>query len=187
MEVFTQKEVKLRKKELIKKIQEGAIFIYPTDTIYGIGCNALDEKAVDKIRMIKGRFAKPFSVIAPSLEWIKEICDEKAYREVQQHLPGPYTLVVPLKKQNVVAENVNDGSKTLGIRIPHHWFTSIIQESGVPVVTTSANKAGQPFMTDLSNLDKDIEKEVEFIIFEGEKEARPSKIINVVEGKVVER
>ena len=61
--------------EITKLLQEGKIFIYPTDTIYGLGCNALDVCAVERIKKIKGRDKdKPMSVIAPSLEWINENC-----------------------------------------------------------------------------------------------------------------
>ena len=75
MEILTKREVLMRKKELFRKIKEGAIFIYPTDTIYGIGCNAQDENAVLKIREIKNRPDTPLSVWVPSLKWIKENCE----------------------------------------------------------------------------------------------------------------
>lgn len=175
-------EVKLRKEEIIEKIRAGAIFIHPTDTIYGIGCNAEDEKAVKKIREIKERQDNPFSVWVPSKEWVKENC----IGDVKK-LCGSCTLIVELKNKKCVAKNVNLGSKTLGIRSPDHWFGKIIEEAGVPVVTTSANKAGRPFMTDLRNLDKEIENQVDFIIFEGEKHGRPSKIVDLSSGEVKER
>ena len=187
MEVLTKTEVLMRKAEIITKIKEGAIFIYPTDTIYGIGCNALLEKSVKKIRELKERATNPFSVFAPSLKWMKDICNEPKCKEWIDKLPGPYTFVIRLKKKGIVAKSVNNDSNTLGVRYPHHWFTKIVEEANVPIVTTSVNKAGQPFMTNLKNIDKDIEKGVDFIIFEGEKEARPSKIINLAEGSVKER
>ena len=80
--------------ELIK-----SIFIYPTDTIYGIGCNAEESKLVEKIREIKNRDKKPFSIIAPSIKWILENC-ETTEKEISKYLPGPYTLI--LKKKNTI-------------------------------------------------------------------------------------
>ncbi|MBI2112098.1 threonylcarbamoyl-AMP synthase [Candidatus Woesearchaeota archaeon] len=187
MEVLTKTEVFMRKNEIVAKIKEGAIFVYPTDTIYGIGCNALLEKSVSRIREIKERATNPFSVWAPTIKWIKDICSEPHCKELASKLPGPYTFIIRLKKKGVVAKSVNLGSETLGVRYPNHWFGKIIEEANVPIVTTSVNKAGNPFMTDLKNMDKDVEQNVDFIIFEGEKEARPSKIINLAEGTVKER
>jgi len=187
MEVLTKTEVFMRKNEIIAKIKEGAIFVYPTDTIYGIGCNALLEKSVSRIREIKERVTNPFSVWAPTIKWIKDICNEPHCKELASKLPGPYTFIIRLKKKGVVAKSVNLDGETLGVRYPNHWFGKIIEEAGVPIVTTSVNKAGNPFMTDLKNMDKDVEQNVDFIIFEGEKEARPSKIINLAEGMVKER
>ncbi len=188
MEIFTKTEVKLRKKEIIQKIQDGSIFIHPTDTIYGIGCNAENEKSVKRIREIKERKDNPFSVWVPNSEWIRKNCLlNTESNEWLQKLPGPYTLVLTLKNKNAVAESVNLNKKSLGVRYPDHWFSKILEEAGIPIVTTSVNKATRPFMTDLRNLDKDIETRVEFIIFEGEKESRPSRIVNLVEGGVKER
>ena len=72
------------------------IFIYPTDTIYGIGCDAENEFLVDKISEIKKRDIKPFSVIAPSVEWILENC-ETTKEEIEKFLPGAYTLILKKK------------------------------------------------------------------------------------------
>ena len=188
MEVLTQTELRLRLDEIIDKIREGDLFIHPTDTIYGIGCSALNSKAVEKIRRLKGRPNSPFSIWVPSLKWIKENClvTSKA-QDWLDKLPGPYTLLLPLKEKEAVTPNVIPGISVIGIRYPNHWFSKVIKRCGVPIVTTSANKSGSPFMTKLENLDSDIEREVEFMIYEGEKKARPSKIINTTENKVIER
>ena len=87
----------------------------------------------------------------------------------------------------MVARNVAPGKETLGVRLPDHWFTNVVNDVGVPLVTTSVNKAGERFMTDKDNLDSDIEKGVSFLIYEGEKKARPSKVIDLVKGEVKER
>ncbi|MBS3137198.1 threonylcarbamoyl-AMP synthase [Candidatus Woesearchaeota archaeon] len=177
------------KSAYLKKIANGAVFIYPTDTIYGIGCDATNKKAVERIKKIKDRFQKPFSVIAPSLDWIKENCEVfgKAKDELKK-LPGAYTFIFALKVENCVAEAVNLNSETLGVRLPLHWFTAIVKELDVPFVTTSVNKAGRQFMTSLDNLDESIKEKVDFIIYEGKKDAKPSTVINLIDGEaVVER
>ncbi|HLC82093.1 MAG TPA: L-threonylcarbamoyladenylate synthase [Candidatus Nanoarchaeia archaeon] len=188
MEILTRTELKLRFEEIAEKIIKGAVFIYPTDTVYGIGCNALNKAAVKKIREIKtGRPTAPFSIIVPSLSWInKNIEIHDLAKAWIKKLPGPYTLIIYLKNKKAIAENVAPGVDTIGIRYPDHWFTSVIAKLNIPVVTTSANKTGEPFMTSLENLDPDLEKQVEFLIYEGPKEGRPSKIINTVKEEVLE-
>lgn len=188
METLTKTELRMRFAEIAERIRNGAVFIYPTDTIYGIGCNALDKKAVDKIRRLKERPTNPFSIIVPSTEWITENCViPKEGKEWLAKLPGPYTLVLKLKKKNAIAKSVNQGEETIGVRIPDHWFSGVIREWGIPIVTTSANRSGRPFMTSMEDVDLLIKDGVDFIIYEGEKKGRPSKIVNLVEGKVKER
>ena len=188
MHIFTKTELRENFREIQERIKKGAVFIYPTDTIYGIGCNALDQKAVEKIRKLKERSTNPFSIIVPSKKWVEENCIvSKEAKEWLNKLPGPYTLILKLKKKNAIAKSVNNGQETIGVRIPKHWFSEIVQELGFPIVTSSANRAGKPFMTSLEDVDEDIKDGVDFIIYEGEKKGRPSKIVNLVEGKIKER
>jgi len=186
MKIFTKAD--LIRKCVKLKIKEGAVFIYPTDTIYGIGCDAENDKAVKRIRKIKSRESKPFSVIAPSKRWIKENCNiNRKIKGWLKKLPGAYTLILELKNKDAVANSVNMNLSTLGARMPNHWFYDIVRELKIPIVTTSVNKAGKEFMTSLDNLDFDIRKKIDFIIYEGEKIGKPSKIINCVENKIIGR
>src|SRR3989338_2768471 len=132
---------------------------------------------------LKERSTSPFSVWVPSLEWVKQHCqlNSEAQKWLKE-LPGPYTIIVNVKDKNAVAQKVNPNRDALGIRYPDHWFKEIVEELGIPIITTSANKAGQPFMTSIEDLDPDIEKCVDFIIYEGEKKGRPSKIIDTTKG-----
>lgn len=188
MEIINQAEMRLRINEIVQRIKDGAVFIHPTDTIYGLGCNALNRKAVEKIRKMKLRPDQPFSVWAPSTDWIKKNCTlEKEAKEWLQKLPGPYTLILKLKNKGAIAPNVNCGLPGLGVRYPDHWFKEIVEKLGVPIVTTSANKSGQEFMTCLEDLDEDLKPEVDFLIFDGVKNGRPSRIIDLTTGKVTER
>ncbi|MEK6900477.1 MAG: L-threonylcarbamoyladenylate synthase [Nanoarchaeota archaeon] len=188
MEILNKTELGLRYAEVLERISQGAVFIYPTDTIYGIGCNAADKKAVEKIRILKEQPRNPFSIIAPSKGWIIENCVMTKEAKIwMDKLPGPYTIVLKLKHKKAIAENVNLGKDTIGVRIPDHWFSKIVSELGFPIVTTSANIAGTAHMTSLENLDESIKEDVDFIIYEGEKKGRPSTIVNLVEGKVKER
>lgn len=187
MEVLTQTELRLRWKEIKKKIESGAVFIHPTDTIYGIGCDAKNRTAIEKIRKLKKRPKSPLSVWAPSIKWIKQNCDINDAENYLKHLPGPYTLILPLNTDNNIANNVSLNLKTLGVRIPKHWFSSFVQKLGFPIITTSVNVHGEEFMTDIDNLDPEIKQGIDFLIYDGRKEGRPSKIIKVDSNKVLER
>jgi tRNA threonylcarbamoyl adenosine modification protein (Sua5/YciO/YrdC/YwlC family) len=180
MQTITKAEFGLNKEEIYDKIMNGSLFIHPTDTIYGIGCNALNSKAVQKVREAKNRHKQPFSVIAPSKDWIYENCviDNKADEWIKK-LPGPYTLILKLKNGNCISKEVTMGLNSIGVRIPDHWFTKAVADLGVPIVTTSANIVGKDFMTSLDNLDSKIKIKMDFIIYEGKKKGRPSKIVHL--------
>jgi len=184
MQIIIKEEFGLQKDAIVEEIGEGAIFIHPTDTIYGIGGSALLNDIAKEIRNIKKSYKQPFSVIAPSKQWIRENCIvPKEAVEWLVKLPGPYTLIFKRKKQNCVAEQVAPGLNTLGVRIPKHWFSRAVEEMGFPVITTSANITNNDFMTSLENLDVEIKKKLDFIIYEGEKKGRPSKIIDFTKEK----
>lgn len=185
MEVMNLDELNVRKEELTKRIKEGEIFIYPTDTIYGIGCDATNREAVARIREIKIRYDKPFSVIAPSKEWIAENCImTKEVEEWISRLPGPYTIILDLKKQ-CVAREVNLHMTTLGIRIPKHPFSKFVTGLGIPIVTTSVNRTGQAYMTNEEDLDLNIRKCISFMVYVGEKSGKPSQIVNLATKKTM--
>jgi L-threonylcarbamoyladenylate synthase len=188
MEILTKAELSLRFDEISQKVTEGVLFIYPTDTIYGLGCKATDEVAVEKLRKLKERDKAPFSIWVPSLSWVKENCVmSKELEKWLRELPGPYTLIVKLKNKKAIAQNVAPNINTVGVRYPDHWFQKAVKKFGFPIITTSANKTGKPFMTGIENLDSEIEKTVEFIIYEGPKEGRPSKIVDVEKAEIQDR
>ena len=160
------------------EIRKGKIFIYPTDTIYGLGCNFLNSESVEKIRDIKRRDGRPFSVIAPGKDWIRKNCvvNDKVEKWLDK-LPGPYTLILD-----------TDGG-SLGVRIPDNWFSLIVEKAGVPFVTTSVNISGKNSMEKLEDLDTEIEGKVDYIIYDGKLGGKASKIINLTGGeeKIIER
>ena len=89
------------------QIKQGKLFIYPTDTIYGIGCDATNKTAVAKIKKLKARDKdKPLSIIAPSKAWIKEKCIVDT--DLDKYLPGPYTLLLEKKDKNFLSHVSNN-------------------------------------------------------------------------------
>ncbi|MBI2137788.1 threonylcarbamoyl-AMP synthase [Candidatus Woesearchaeota archaeon] len=185
MRVVSKREFLKNKQLYFRKILDGAVFIYPTDTIYGIGCDATNSAAVNRIREIKKRDAKPFSIAVPSKEWIACNCvvrvDAKRWLD---KLPGPYTLLLKLKNRKAVAGAVHPKTAIVGVRIPANWFSSVVRELGVPIVSTSANITAQSHMTSMSDANPEIISMVDFIIYEGRKAASPSAIVNLAGRKV---
>ena len=167
------------------EIAKGAVFIYPTDTVYGIGCDATNDASVRRVRELKGGNTKPLSVIAPSIDWIKENCElnDKAKSWLLK-LPGPYTLILKLKNFNAVCAQTNMGSKTLGVRIPDHWISSLVLDVGKPIITTSVNLIGKPPAATREQLE---EFAVDFIIYDGDKAGTPSTIVDTLSGKIIKR
>ncbi len=176
------------KKQYFTLIKRGRAFIYPTDTIYGIGCDATNTKAVKHVRVLKQREKKPFSVIAPNKQWILKNCvaDERAKKWLGK-LPGRYTLILQLKNKKAVSRFVHLGDYTLGVRIPKHWFANIVKEYGNPIVTSSVNVTGHAFMTELHDVHEAIRKNVAFILYEGKKSAHPSTIVDLSNNKHKEK
>ena len=188
MDTLIRADVEAHPEEIVQRIKDGAIFIHPTDTIYGLGCDATNSVAVRKLRELKQRPTNPFSVWVPSIAWIRKHGEitPKTEKWLLQ-LPGPYTLILRLKDKKAVAKEVVVGKETLGVRYPNHWFGKIVAMLDKPIVTTSVNKAGEPFLTTLLALEPEIARQIDFAIDEGEKNGRPSKMIDVEKEEVKER
>lgn len=187
MKVFTEDELILNDPDsLLPMIRSGAIFVYPTDTIYGIGCDATNEKAVRKIRELKGRETKPFSIIIPKFDWIYDNCfvSERELRHLA-NLPGAYTFILHMKKEGVIAPSVTSGKDTVGVRIPDHWISLLVEHFGRPIVTTSVNISGEPFATKILDIDEAIRDGVTFAIDCGELAKKPSQVVDLSLGHAV--
>jgi len=176
----------------LSKIRKGAVFIFPTDTIYGLGCNATNMKSVARLRRVKSHkvqgksiaYKKPLSIIAPSKKWIRENCevDDEGERWLKK-LPGKITLVFKLKNKKAIAPNVSRSS-TVGIRMPEGWFYKKLK---IPIIATSVNKSGRKYMTSLNDLSPSIKKGVDFIIYRGKLSRKPSKVYDLIKGKVLRK
>lgn len=182
--IISRQEFMKNKSKYLRKIKEGAIFIYPTDTVYGIGCDATSTKAVNKLRKLKDKNVMPVSVIAPNKKWILDNCVAK--EEMLERLPGPYTLILDIKKPRCVSTAVPMGRNTLGVRIPSHWISDIVETLDIPIVTTSANATGQDVMQRITDLPRDL-LHVDFIIYEGEHRGVASDLINLSSKPMVPR
>lgn len=136
--------------EILEGILSGFVIIYPTDTVYGLGCNAEDAGAVARLRKMKGAEHR-FSVIAPSKNWIREKCIiSLAANACLGKLPGRYTLI--LAKKDPTYLSAASPGPSVGVRIPKHPLTRLMQRAGMPFVTTSANISGSEVMQTVGRL-----------------------------------
>ncbi len=178
-----QSEFLLHKEEIVAGIHAGKLFIYPTDTIYGIGCDATNKKAIEKIRKLKHREKRPFLIVVPNLEWVWDNCEvsESARREMEGKLPGRFSFFLKLKNKKALAYKelhpLLDGE--IGIRFLDHAFQAIVSAAGIPFVTTSVNVSGEPFAKSFADMQPAIRDQVDYVIDVGEIAGPPSQRINL--------
>ncbi len=140
-------------KEAIDILKMGGTIVYPTDTVYGLGCNALDEIAVRHIFDIKNRSSKPLPILARDMKWVEELAylTDQHRKLADKFWPGKFTLVLP--KKDIVPPIVTTGLPAVGIRIADFVFTDkLLGAFGYPLVATSANISGEPATGDIESI-----------------------------------
>ena len=135
----------------------GEVIAYPTDTVYGLGCDITNKKAIDKLYTIKGMDrSQPLAFICPDLSEIAKyaIVDNQVYRVLRRFLPGPYCFILEATRE--VPRIIQTKRKTIGIRIPQHEVVSaIVRELGRPIISTTAHRPGGEIHVDPSEIDED--------------------------------
>lgn len=133
----------------VKILDSGGVIAYPTDTLFGVGGSALDEKAVDRVFEIKGRdYSKPMSISVSNIQMLEKyvVVSNSARAILEQILPGPYTIILPKKPS--ISNLITAGSELVGIRIPDcGLILEIIEKFGYPIISTSANLSGEKDIT----------------------------------------
>ncbi|MBR9678443.1 MAG: threonylcarbamoyl-AMP synthase [Nanoarchaeota archaeon] len=165
-------------KKASKILKEGGIVIYPTDTVYGLGCNAFNRKTIERIRNLKGRTNKPFSVAVADIEGVHSVAKVNEWQEetLLKNLPGAYTFV--LEKKSFVPDSVS--KKGIGVRIPDHEHCLTLLESvEFPVITTSANISGQKPARSVKEIPKEILDKVDFVVDAGELGGKSSAVVDL--------
>ncbi|WP_457548692.1 L-threonylcarbamoyladenylate synthase [Archaeoglobus sp.] len=165
-------------REVADMIKEGKLVAYPTETVYGLGTNALDENAVKRLFEVKGRSRKPISVVVSDLDHVERIAEpnEVAMKLMEKFFPGPITVIV--KKKDTIPSIVTAGTDKIGIRMPDYKIPLKLAEfSGVPVTSTSANVSGKPSPTKPEHVMEDFTGKIDAILDAGE---TPLKIESTV-------
>ena len=164
----------IRLKQPAEIIRNGGIVLFPTETVYGIGTNGLNETAIKKLFKIKQRpLNKPISLLVNSIDMINKIAKditEIEYSIIKEFFPGPLTIV--LKKKDIVPNILTANRNTVGIRMPSNDIAlKLIEYTGFPIATSSANISSQPSGTRLQDITKDFDGKADYFIDGG-----PSKI-----------
>lgn len=174
--------------KICEVINNGGIVITPTDTIYGIMGDALNENVIRKVFEIKKRpFNKPLLLLMDSFEMVKQYTEEISEKErllMDRYWPGLVTFI--LKKNDKVNELITSGNDTVGIRIPDNKdLLEIIRRLNRPVISTSANITGTEVITSTQLLEKDLIDNIDYIEDGGEVDSESSTIIKIEDNKLV--
>lgn len=137
-------------KRAVELLLKGEIIGYPTDTVYGLGCDLLDKQAIEKLYAMKGMARdKPLALICPDLSDIARyaVVENAAYRVLKRYLPGPYCFVLAATRE--VPKMLQTKQRTIGIRVPLHPVTlALVRELGRPLISTTAAPTGEDPMVD---------------------------------------
>jgi len=154
MEIISQEDLNLA--EIVEKLKAGATIVYPTETVYGLGCAATNQAAVDKIFQIKERQKdKPLLVVASGVDMMVEYVEwsDKLEELAKKYWPGPLTVVTEVQDRDGLANGVVAGDNTLAFRVTDHPLASEISQAlGMPLVSTSANLSSQESSYDVADI-----------------------------------
>ena len=162
-----QKEIEDKISAAAKILREGGLVGIPTETVYGLGANGLDGKAVKRIFEAKGRPQdNPLILHVTGPQWLPRYCADIppiAYVLARKFWPGPLTMI--LKRKPIVPDETTAGLDTVGMRCPNHPVTlAIIREAGVPIAAPSANTSGRPSCTTAQDVLEDMNGKIEGVV-----------------------
>ncbi len=169
-------------KTIIDCLKNGGIIIYPTDTIYGLGCDIFEHKAIERICRIKN--------VDPQKAQLSFICNDLSdlstytksistplYRLLKQHLPGPYTFILPASKE--VPRILKSKKDTIGLRVPDNLIArTIVQELGHPILSASLPGEMVEEYTDPELMHENFKKLVDLVVDGGIGGMTPSTIVD---------
>ncbi len=172
MAKYSNQKNEIKEEEIEQAAQEiknGNLVLFPTETVYGIGANALDEVAVKKIFKAKGRASdNPLIVHICNIEMlekiVKEITDIEK-RLIEKFWPGPLTIIFDRKSEKIIPNVVTAGLNTVGIRMPSNKIAKkLIEKAEVPIAAPSANVSGKPSGTNVEDIIEELQDKVEYIL-----------------------
>lgn len=162
-------------------VRGGGLIVYPTDTVYGLGCDPSSDEAVERLFRVKGRGSKPVPVLCSSTEKAAELVEltGRAMVLARAHWPGALTIVAPLRTR--LPAQLTQGTSKLGVRVPAHAAClKLISSCGGWLTGTSANISGRPSATSASEAGGQLGSSVDLILDGGPSVGKESTVIQVV-------
>ena len=166
--------------EIVNELEMGSIMIYPTDTLYAIGCDALNVKAIDRICKLKGINPDKtnLSIICSDLSQVSEYAryDNQSFRLLKDNTPGPFTFLL---KSTSSLPKAFKGRKIVGVRIPDcATIRAIVDQLGRPILTTTIEYADDDYAINVNLIAEAYDNKVDFIIDGGDGDTEPSTVID---------
>ncbi len=127
-------------RQVVALLRDGGVIAYPTDTLYALGCSIEQPKAIERLRILRGKAEAEMSIVCSDLSMASEYAriDNQSFRTLKNSLPGPFTFILPASSR--IAEKIMVGRRTVGVRIPDNAIVqALIQELGCPMVSTSVH------------------------------------------------
>lgn len=170
----------------------GGIIIYPTDTVYGLGCSVTDKNAIERIHLVKRQRAdKPFSFVCSDLTHISEYAQvsNAAFKVMKRMIPGPYTFILPASRMKQLPKILVSKRKTVGIRVPDSPVTqALVRELGHPILSTSVTLDSSEPLNDPDVIREHFNNAVDLILDGGVLLSEPSTVLDLTgEAPVVVR
>lgn len=175
--------------QVVEVLKKGGVIIYPTDSVYSLGCALSHTKAIERVAQIKG--IKPekanFSIVCEDLSQLSRYAkqvDTNIYKLMKRALPGPYTFI--LNASNLVPKIFKSKKKTIGIRVPDHLIPQrIVEVLGEPIIATSVHADDEilEYITDPELIHEKYEKIVDLVINSGMGNIHASTIFDCTSGE----
>jgi tRNA threonylcarbamoyl adenosine modification protein (Sua5/YciO/YrdC/YwlC family) len=160
----------------------GGVIIYPTDTVYGLGCSVENKNAIERIYLIKRqRSDKPFSFVCSDLTHISEYAhvSNAAFKIMKHLVPGPYTFILPAARMKQLPKILVSKRKTVGIRVPDSKVSlAIVREMGHPILSTSVTDDSGELLNDPATIAEAFRNTVDLIIDGGTLVSDPSTVVD---------
>ena len=163
-----------------KLVRDGGLVVFPTDTVYGLGCDPFNDGAVSRLFEAKGRTSKPVPVLCSTVERASELVEltPKALQLAADYWPGALTIVAPLRRH--MPAQLTQGSSKLGVRVPaHEGCLGFISTCGGWLTGTSANLSGRPSAKTALEASSQLSRLVDLILDGGRLSGKESTVVEV--------
>lgn len=170
----------------VEVLKKGGIIVYPTDTVYGIGCDIYNTEAIERILDIKGdTFTKFLSFVVPDLKDISKYAkvSDKAFKLIKRAIPGPYTFILPASKE--VPKKLWTKRNTVGIRVPDNKVAlKLAKELGTPIISTSVTNRKGDVLYDPIEIKLAMQNQVDLMLSQGLLPGKVSTIVDLTDEEV---